>query len=193
MDNGGKADNWGLCGCGCKQPTTIAKYDDPSRGAKRGEPRRFIFGHAARIQLWRTGKASHAWKGGVSPYRGKLIDGKHKGEHVLIAEKALGHSLPKGVLVHHIDENKKNNANSNLLICPAWYHNLLHLRLRALRACGDPSWRKCVHCKKWDDTTNLYIWAGGRQKKSTVCLHPICGRAYQQHWRDKQKEKAKGR
>jgi len=54
-----------------------------------------------------------------------------KMQHVLVAEKALGKSLPKGAVVHHVDEDKQNNDPRNLVICPNQaYHNLLHKRIR---------------------------------------------------------------
>lgn len=32
-------------------------------------------------------------------------------------------------VVHHIDENKRNNFNTNLLICKSNYHKSLHRRI----------------------------------------------------------------
>ena len=37
-------------------------------------------------------------------------------EHVLVAEKKLGRKLKCGEVVHHIDANKKNNDESNLIV-----------------------------------------------------------------------------
>lgn len=89
--------------------------------------------------------------------RGYMMMG-HKPVHVAIAEKALGKPLPHGARVHHADENKANNKNSNLVICPNHtYHMLIHQRLRAYRATGNPNLRKCVLCQKWDDPSNLYF------------------------------------
>src|SRR6266850_4124096 len=93
-----------------------------------------------------------------------------KEEHILIAEKAFGGLLPKGTQVHHVDGNGENNRNDNLVICPNQkYHFLLHIRTRALEACGNPNWRKCAYCHKWDEPQNLYIWGDGH-----ICHHRKC-------------------
>lgn len=94
--------------------------------------------------------------------------------HVLIAEKALGKPLPKGAVVHHADGDKKNNTPSNLVICPnEEYHQLLHARMRAKKDCGNPNFRKCCICKKYDDPHNLYF-----NKKSRSYKHSECNKRY---------------
>ena len=76
--------------------------------------------------------------------------------HVLLAERVLGRPLPTGAVVHHADGNPRNNTLSNFVICPDQaYQNLLHQRLRAMAATGDPAKRKCTLCKQWDDRSNL--------------------------------------
>lgn len=78
------------------------------------------------------------------------------GQHVAIAEAALGKPLPRGAEVHHVDENPANNAPGNLVICPsAAYHKLLHQRQRAFDACGHYDWRRCTFCKTYDKPENL--------------------------------------
>lgn len=37
--------------------------------------------------------------------------------HILVAEKALGRTLPKGAEVHHVNEDRADNRNTNLVIC----------------------------------------------------------------------------
>jgi len=79
-------------------------------------------------------------------------------EHIHVAEKALGKRLPKGAIVHHVDGNPRNNAGSNLVICPSQaYHKLLHNRENSLRETGHLDWRMCHICKKWDAHENLYF------------------------------------
>lgn len=102
----------------------------------------------------------------VSAYRARSVGNGHRLEHILIAEKALGKSLPKGAEVHHVDGNGRNNAPENLVVCPdRAYHALLHVRQRALEESGDANNRKCMICKQWDRPENLYISRSTRHRE----------------------------
>jgi hypothetical protein len=86
-----------------------------------------------------------------------------------VAEKALGKPLPRGAVVHHIDENPLNNEKTNLVICPSpGYHKILHQRLDAFKACGNYNWKKCTFCKTYDDPVNM------KQEKSGRHVHAKC-------------------
>jgi hypothetical protein len=69
--------------------------------------------------------------------------------HVLIAERVLGKRLPSQAVVHHFNENRKDNSRSNLVVCQDQaYHLLLHARKRICDAGGNPNADKiCSRCK----------------------------------------------
>lgn len=65
-------------------------------------------------------------------YKLLTVNGDRVYEHVHLAEKALGKSLPKGAVVHHMNENRADNHTPfNLVVCPSQlYHVLLHQRMK---------------------------------------------------------------
>lgn len=84
--------------------------------------------------------------------------------HVVLAERILGRQLPKGALVHHINNIKLDNRPSNLLICPdREYHRLLHRRADALKADGEIDWLRCYFCKEHDSPENIRVTKHGSQ------------------------------
>ena len=98
----------------------------------------------------------------------------HVYQHVLIAERALGGHLPPGSEVHHVDENHRNNANRNLVVCQdKAYHKLLHVRARIVRAGGDPNLQKiCSRCgdvKVLDEFNVRRSHSSGRQNICRAC------------------------
>ena len=108
------------------------------------------------------------WKGGINIHAGYVLvwypghpraNDKHVFEHILIIEKALGKYLLEPHCSHHINGNRSDNRNNNLVACEDnKYHSLLHQRRRSLDSCGHVNWRRCTYCKKWDDPTNLLIY-----------------------------------
>lgn len=94
----------------------------------------------------------------------RVVSSKY--EHIKIAERALGKPLPKGAIVHHVDGDRQNNEPTKLVVCPDQaYHLLLHARQRAMDACGNPGYRKCMNCGAWDDPKHMQ-W-----HKSTTYYH----------------------
>jgi HNH endonuclease len=80
------------------------------------------------------------------------IGGRVVRNHILVAERALGEPLPSGAQVHHVDGNRQNDANKNLVICQDdGYHKLLHQRTRAFKACGNADFKHCCFCDAYDD------------------------------------------
>lgn len=112
------------------------------------------------------GKDSPSWKGGKyindsgylmvanNSHPRKQSNGYVR-EHILVAERALGKSLPHGVQIHHYGDTFDNGK---MILCQNQeYHYLIHTRTKALKECGYAKWRKCKFCKEYDDPVNLHI------------------------------------
>lgn len=125
----------GFCLCGCGQRTAVASKTDYRRGAVKGLPMNYVESHNSRIT--RRSYVRHR------------INGESVQEHVAVATRALGKPLPRGAEVHHVDENKRNNAGRNLVVCQdRSYHQLLHVRARVVRAGGNPNTQRiCSRCR----------------------------------------------
>lgn len=75
--------------------------------------------------------------------------------HYVIAENMMGGKIPDGFVVHHIDEDIKNNSEKNLMICHRGFHSIIHARINAKKACGESWWKKCTVCKSYDHPDKL--------------------------------------
>jgi hypothetical protein len=62
----------------------------------------------------------------------QLTRGPHKGrlQHIVVMEAFLGHPIPPGHDVHHVDRNRQNNDLSNLQLLTRREHVRLHWRLK---------------------------------------------------------------
>src|SRR3990167_639054 len=104
---------------------------------RHGRPRRArVFCSRLCFRKANSAQGHYHWGGGRTVSAGYINlrtgTGKARREHIVIAEHALGRPLRKGEVIHHIDGNKVNNRNSNLLICSASFHRWLHNRMAAL-------------------------------------------------------------
>jgi hypothetical protein len=89
------------------------------------------------------GKKHPGWKGGRSlksnywtvyaPEHPRVLNNNRVFEHILIAEKKYGRSIPKGQPIHHIDFDRQNNHPDNLHLCENHQeHKLIHVSLEML-------------------------------------------------------------
>ncbi len=104
---------------------------------------------------------------------------KNRSLHRLRAELALGKPLPRGVIVHHADGSRRDDAP--LVICQdRAYHNLLHRRMRVKAAGGNPNTDlRCSYCKQAKPMTDFYETAAGHSSDCKACLyaHKVSKRA----------------
>jgi hypothetical protein len=77
--------------------------------------------------------------------------------HRVRAELALGKPIPNGAHVHHADGSK--SADAPLVICQdGAYHRLLHVRMRVVRAGGDPNTQRiCGHCGRVKSIDDFHV------------------------------------
>ena len=74
----------------------------------------------------KNGSESVNWRGGVYLADGYLRLSSGKMVHRILAERVLRRRLKENEVVHHIDGDRANNKNNNLLITTKSYHMWLH-------------------------------------------------------------------
>lgn len=110
-------------------------------------------------------------KGGYEVYKKSDRKWKPIFLHVVAAEDMMGGELPDKMDVHHLDGNKRNNEPGNLMVCSRGYHVEMHLREKAMEACGNTWYRRCWYCGQWDDPARLKGNSSGK-------VHVACKAKY---------------
>jgi len=164
---------YGYCHCGCGNKTNICTESDRSKGWVKGEPQKYIHNH---IINYLHRKPTKKYKCVYSPGHSKANNIGYVYEHIIMAEKTLGRSLPLGAVIHHWS-NKTDNKK--IVICEnSSYHALLHAKTKALKNCGKPNFRKCWICGEYDDPINLIM-----NKKAYSYHHNECRKTYRRERR----------
>lgn len=84
----------------------------------------------------KRGEEAATWKGDCDDgygYLTRLIDGQRYFVHRIVMAEALGihpSQLPDHLAVHHIDQDRKNNALDNLALCTTSGHRGIHERYK---------------------------------------------------------------
>ena len=122
---------------------------------------------------------SHVMQNGyVSVYRADHPRASASGavyEHVLVVERALGRFLKNEEQVHHVNGDKTDNRNRNLVACEDMaYHKLLHVRAKVLKAGGDPNAQRlcsaCRRLKSFQEFNRMVAnKSDGRQRRCRDC------------------------
>jgi len=120
----------------------------------------------------------------------RKIGNKRPRLHVYVWEKANG-PTPFGFDVHHIDENKENNALENLMLIPGKDHRSLHLsermsnpelyaeqvnRLDKIREKAS-AWHKSSAGKEWHKLHYSMMGEVMHKKRKTECVQ--CGKIFE--------------
>lgn len=91
--------------------------------------------------LARKGEKSSNWKGGIKtsrkgyrlvlkPEHSRADPNGYVFEHILVFEKAVGITIPKGCCIHHLNGNKADNRIENLCLMAKSAHTILHNKKR---------------------------------------------------------------
>lgn len=83
----------------------------------------------------------HPYSAGYYPIMSRANGEPQRRVHIDVAEKALGRKLKKNEVVHHLNMDKFDWRNCNLLICDRSYHQYLHhaMALRYAQRCAPPN------------------------------------------------------
>lgn len=134
-----------LCACGC------GKQVSPGRLWRRGH-----------YHTGRLGEKAPNWKDGTSQVnsyrtlyapdnpRARTSKNSHVREDVLVVEAAAGIYLPSKTEIFHVNGDKSDSRNSNLVVCQdRKYHYLIKKRQRAYLATGNAHALQCKRCGRW--------------------------------------------
>jgi hypothetical protein len=120
----GKLSEYGLCGCGCGEKTPIATRTKSKRGQYKGEPMRFIRGHATRGRT--LGKQAFYVEGGRTYVMARGRNGTGMLYSRVLMWNEIGRQPRPDEIVHHINEDPTDDRIENLQIVTRAEHIKLH-------------------------------------------------------------------
>lgn len=166
------------CGCILAEKTRVGCSVDGCK--RRHYANGFCALHGSRLA--RTGTTDP--RPITGQYVAREIDDKREWEHRIIAARVLGKPLPPKAQVHHVDDDGRNNANDNLVICQdAAYHKDLHRRRRILRAGGNPHtdyW--CSGCRTPRPRALFNVRQTGPAAGRPICYCSPCASKKRKEW-----------
>ena len=144
----------GLCMCGCGRRTNITRQTQALYGSVKGKPRRYVHGHQGRKAEYYTDEMGYRRR-----YRenGDIVDRRR--EHQIVYEKHYG-PVAAGLLIHHIDGDRTNNAPENLVALTMRDHMRTHSAGWSLR--DSVWWHRCTRCGVWDMEQGFYVSRSGK-------------------------------
>lgn len=118
----------------------VSRYPNKRRlrKAEDGEGQRvtpYLCGLASDDPAWNSAKRYPTRKGYMllSVYDPVLRLSFQRMEHIVIWEKVNGEPVPKGWVIHHLNEQPDDNDPANLLAMPLNLHRELHVQLSHLK------------------------------------------------------------
>ena len=95
-------------------------------------------------------------------------------------------NVPKGLVIHHKDNNKSNNDLSNIMIITKRRHDYIHTKGHYIE--GEEEYKICEHCKSGYPLSMFRKRHDKNFGYESMCRP--CKRAYDRAYRAKKKEMA---